>query len=55
MKRPNMKVTMRAYVMFLLINAFVASIFLELSAESTAAIAGPMGISIGFYFKGRSV
>ena len=47
------KVSVRAVVTLGLVGGFLAAIFTELPAESVAAIAGPMGIAIGFYFTPR--
>ena len=48
------RVTVRAAVTLTLVGAFVAAIFTELDESAVAALAGPMGIAIGFYFHSNS-
>ncbi len=45
------RVTVRAAVTLALTAGFLAAIFTELDESAIAALAGPMGLTLGFYFR----
>lgn len=46
--------SVRPVICFALTGAFIYAIVVGLPVEAVAALAGPMGISIGFYFRERA-
>jgi len=51
--KTDLQAAVRPTVCFALVGAFIYSVVAGLPIEATAAIAGPMGMALGFYFQKR--
>jgi len=53
--KTDLQAAVRPVVCFAFVGAFIYTIVVGLPIEATAAVAGPMGVVIGFYFQKREV